>query len=357
MYLNGLRDRQPKVLAQLREVALLVKTSCLKLIESWDVPKVLCLQGLGKWETLLSRGIAPRLVDLNQNATQIKTNSLNQSTSQWGQYLAYRNVTACGACAESPITRLSEEISERTESKLPMHKRLILTMLAAAVAVPTYSTKGPVGPIESIQPDMLRQVEYARQELKDGEWAFAMARANLVSFDRPLYVSVSYKGVDDSLKPTCEMALQAAFKVWADALGETQFRLTTRDSVADIKVCFEPEVKDGRYPVGGLVKWKRSIVMESYQPVQKTEASAQIRVNNPQGGNMSFEHLRHECAHEMGHVLGLEDSPRTGEIMSMLDLRRPVSRASSGEVDSLVRMRKLANEVKEEAVALAMSKV
>ena len=211
--------------------------------------------------------------------------------------------------------------------------------------------------ISCIQPDMVKQVSYARTELQSGDWAMAMAHANLVDFDRPLKVSVSFENVRPDLQNTCRKSLTAGMKIWQDALGGRPYEFTDQPGDADVEVTFKREVSEGKAPVGGLVRWRRSVEVVNDGPEQRTDAEAFIRTENPRGGHMTFEQMRHECAHELGHVLGLEDSPRSGEIMSMLDLQHPVSKAAKVEVEALMKVRKLAMQVKQDAVALAVSRV
>lgn len=50
---------------------------------------------------------------------------------------------------------------------------------------------------------------------------------------------------------------------------------------------------------------------------------------------MSPSMMRHTALHELGHVLGLNDSARSGEAMSALNPFAPVSKPASAEVLSL----------------------
>ena len=238
-----------------------------------------------------------------------------------------------------------------------MIKRMIFTLTAALLTLPTYSKDAGMAAISCIQPDMVKQVSYARTELQSGDWAMAMAHANLVDFDRPLKVSVSFENVRPDLQNTCRKSLTAGMKIWQDALGGRPYEFTDQPGDADVEVTFKREVSEGKAPVGGLVRWRRSVEVVNDGPEQRTDAEAFIRTENPRGGHMTFEQMRHECAHELGHVLGLEDSPRSGEIMSMLDLQHPVSKAAKVEVEALMKVRKLAMQVKQDAVALAVSRV
>ncbi|MBI1755905.1 MAG: hypothetical protein HYR64_02215 [Fimbriimonas ginsengisoli] len=121
-----------------------------------------------------------------------------------------------------------------------------------------------------------------------------------------------------------------------------------------MRIAFEPDVVDRGVPVGGLVSWRRAIEYVNQIPTDETTAEIRVRTHNPWARGMSFEQMRHEVAHELGHVLGLDDSRRLGAVMSPLDLRRPVGKVGDDELEALHRLRDLAAEVRREALEYAM---
>jgi Zn-dependent peptidase ImmA (M78 family) len=66
---------------------------------------------------------------------------------------------------------------------------------------------------------------------------------------------------------------------------------------------------------------------------------------------MLLEHMRHTCAHELGHVLGLDDSPFYGDIMGPLDLKHPVTDFEATELESLRAVRAEAEQVREQVLS------
>jgi len=244
-----------------------------------------------------------------------------------------------------------------TERLRRTHKRLLFTLATLILALPACSNRNRATFIAGIQPDMVKQVESARQDLRKGDYAMAIARTDLVAFDRPLNIYPNFENVSPAQQRVCLRALAAGMNVWRDAFQATQYRLVDSSEDADVQVYFQRNVNEEDCEVGGYVRWRRSIVMVGDQPKAQTQADAEIRVESPDGGPMTFEQMRHECAHELGHVLGLLDSPRPGEIMSMLDLDHPVGHAVHFEVHAIQQVRRLATEVREEALSDATSKV
>ena len=232
-----------------------------------------------------------------------------------------------------------------------MSKRFVTTVCLAILALPSFSTMGRTEGYFGVQPDLVQQVYEAQEDLKQGQNMNAIARANLVLIDHTLTVHVSYDAVGNRQRKDCEKAVDAAIEMWNKSLdSDHQFVRTQAEQSADIKITFKPEVYENQVPVGGLVSWRRAIAYDEGQPVDNTTAEVQVRVRRPGGGNMTFEHMRHETGHELGHVLGLDDSAHRGDLMGPLDLRRPVANVSEYELESLKRLRRAAHEVKDEAL-------
>jgi hypothetical protein len=55
--------------------------------------------------------------------------------------------------------------------------------------------------------------------------------------------------------------------------------------------------------------------------------------------------------HEFGHVLGLTDSPRVGDVMGPLRLDKPATRPTEAEVLSLLQLRSQATSLLAQAQA------
>ncbi len=229
--------------------------------------------------------------------------------------------------------------------------RPLTALCLTAVALPISSWSASADRFEGVQQDMVDQVAQARRNLQKGDLTMAMAHADLVLLDNPLKVSVVFDGVGTYRQPECQRAVEAALDLWNASLGgEKQFVRTSHPERADIRIHFQPQVYDHGDAVGGFVRWDRSIVYANNQPAAKTSADVQVRVLTPSGDYMSFEQMRHEASHELGHVLGLVDNKEYGDIMSPLVLQHPVGTISVGELEALKRLRRQAHEVKSEAL-------
>jgi hypothetical protein len=67
---------------------------------------------------------------------------------------------------------------------------------------------------------------------------------------------------------------------------------------------------------------------------------------------MPFEVIRHEACHELGHVLGLDDTNIVGAVMGPLDLNRPASGPSDAEVEAVRLVRTEATRLLESTKTL-----
>jgi hypothetical protein len=61
--------------------------------------------------------------------------------------------------------------------------------------------------------------------------------------------------------------------------------------------------------------------------------------------------MKHEIMHEMGHILGLEDSDRVGDLMGPLDVNHPVSGPKSYESEAVYELRSQADRIRKEVLA------
>jgi predicted Zn-dependent protease len=66
----------------------------------------------------------------------------------------------------------------------------------------------------------------------------------------------------------------------------------------------------------------------------------------PNGEALTFDQLRACAAHELGHVLGLDDAPESGCLMGRMDFNHPATTIRPEEVDELLRARGEATQIR-----------
>lgn len=202
-----------------------------------------------------------------------------------------------------------------------------------------------------VQPELIYHLSQAKLELDRGDAERALARTDLVLVGRkPLSIEVRRYGPATMRTEECDTALNGALKMWESAFGEKPFRIAEPGETGDIQVSFVAEVERNNKPLGGFVTWKRYV---SSTCVPITSADIQVRVCQPQGGWMSPEAMRHEIAHELGHVLGLTDREGEGHVMCALNLQNPVSTIEQDDVATLLRVRQEALDLRQRTTANA----
>ena len=214
---------------------------------------------------------------------------------------------------------------------MPISRRLFtlgpLALLAASA---------PAGRVVSEAAPVLPEM---RRPLSDG-WAClnddprqAREHAMAVLMGRELNVEVDLRDVPSDRRTVCRAAVDGALEAWQDALGgEIRLRRLPEGERCGIAIRFQPDVREEGAPVAGYVNWLR----ETGRPVSGT---VRIRTVRPDGSAMPGRAMRAVVLHEMGHLLGLDDTDRSDEAMGPLAVSDPVARPSRGEADAVRALR------------------
>lgn len=207
-----------------------------------------------------------------------------------------------------------------------------------------------------VMPELHAQVEVAHESVRRGEWSRGLAHSNAVLMLQGIEYSVDLERVPESEQKRCVDALNAAIAQWSEALnGQVRF---TRIDTGGIVITFQPDLESRGRPVGGHTKWRRDVKVGANGELQPTlEASIWIRTRQPSGRQMSFDHLRHISSHELGHVLGLADSNRIGDVMGPLDLGRPARAIAQREIEALRAIRERALDLRRECLVSALQEL
>ncbi len=207
----------------------------------------------------------------------------------------------------------------------------------------------PAGAGGAFDPPVLPEV---RRHLSDG-WAClqsdpAMARAHamavLVSDD--VAVEVVLDRIPASRRTACRVAVDGALEAWERVLGGgIRLHRAEDGRHSGIVVRFQPDVREKGQPVAGYVNWKR----QAEDGEGGVTGDVQIRSVDLDGEPMPSRAMRNIVMHEVGHLLGLDDTDRPGEVMSPLDAGRPVTAPSDAEAAALRRLRSEATDLLRDA--------
>lgn len=226
--------------------------------------------------------------------------------------------------------------------------RIALKVAALGTTLFVISGFGPasLGRDERVQDRLYDHLDHAEQALLFGQTKEALAYAEMVLLRKEITIFVDDSNAPWQIKEDSKKALRDAAINWEDALGrEIKFRFTTTAD-ADVVVRYADAMRFDGKDAAGTVRWTRQVLdLGSEQYEYQVRANISLRTQAPNGAYMTYKQMLHTAGHEFGHILGLEDSARVGDLMGPLRLDRPVERATGNERDSLITFRQQASLV------------
>lgn len=229
-------------------------------------------------------------------------------------------------------------------------RRLLISLLALSALAPASIGSSNATLRGRLLPDLPQHLESANRDLEKGLVQDAIAHLDLVLMDRPVRYRFDFHNLSEERQAECAAAFRDATAMWQRALGkEVEFKEVGAGEPAELNVTFQSDVKQSGNEVAGFVTWRRKV--EGNPPQMSLNAEVKVRTQQPTGEPMLLEHMRHTCAHELGHVLGLDDSPYFGDIMGPLDLKHPVIDFEASELENLKAVRAEALQVRQQALA------
>ncbi len=233
-----------------------------------------------------------------------------------------------------------------------MHGRRIIgqgaRLLAGALALYALATGAGAAALRArVQEGLFTHLERGEECMREGRLAEARAQADLVLLTRAVRVKADFENVPYDLQFDCRWSLLEAASLWEQELDGVRFEFV-EDGPADVTVSYAPSVRFGGREAAGCVTWRRSVLnLNDEESEYEMQAEIQLRYLQPNGRTMRHEVLRHAAAHELGHVLGLADSPRDGDIMGRVRLNRPAARPTIEEVAALREVRSEAEQLRQ----------
>lgn len=188
-------------------------------------------------------------------------------------------------------------------------------------------------------PELDRFIDYGRRALEKGDVAAATAASDLLLLDE---VKV-YLG---KAEPERHALVREALRAWEQALGDEVRFVEVDASQAQVRFAWTDKVVFEGQHVGGTASWKRAVQRSGSQVRMVLSGEIELSRVAPRGNLLNCDQQMQVALHEVGHILGLDDSRERGEAMSPLDLARPVPRITRGDLDALRSVRTRAQELR-----------
>lgn len=219
--------------------------------------------------------------------------------------------------------------------------------LVGAVLLASFSFSVPGGGRSNLVQDKVYDfLDEAESSYAGGNPARAMAYSQAAAMQGPIKVSVDFAAVPDHLMPDATSSVTEAFELWEKSLdGQIKFELVAPKE-AVLRITFKDSVHLMGREVAGYAVWSRQVFdWGNGKYTSRTSGDISLRTSHPSHGDFSHGAMVHAAAHEIGHYLGLWDSPRVGDIMGPLLLDKPCDDLSTTELEAIKGARARADYV------------
>lgn len=191
-----------------------------------------------------------------------------------------------------------------------------------------------------IEPSAAAQIQHGVQCLQVGRFSEACGAADLVMLSNTVKISIEDSPSD---------AVEQAIACWQNKLGGAiQFEKVTESP--DVTVQFVTKIAQGNRNSIGYSHWQRILHPNG---TFKLRAEITIATQYPNGRPVTLDSQRHAAMHEIGHLLGLEDSKKVGDVMGPNDPKSPALAPTNTEVEAIQTLRQIARNLHEEAANLS----
>lgn len=187
-------------------------------------------------------------------------------------------------------------------------------------------------------PELRVHFDYANRAASARQWTAVAATARVLAPNRITYF-LDPQSVDSDHR----QAFREAATAWEIALdGAVKFEAVPYSLEANLVIIGTERMAIKKTNVAGFTFWNRGLNAD-FTP----HLTAQVLLARAAGKQtLSAEARKHAAMHELGHVLGLDDSKQIGDVMGPLDVKNPVAEPRFAEVAVL-------KEIRREAEALA----
>ena len=194
-------------------------------------------------------------------------------------------------------------------------------------------------------PQTLRLLERAQNALTEGRLGESEASLEALGVGAPVRVSIDLAGMRADQRAGAWVSYLSALRMWEDAShGLVRWHLSTPEN-AQVRIAFVPAARYEHRHVAGRATWSRAVHQLGDSYFATLRADIAIGLQDPTGAPLSLPAIRHVMAHEIGHVIGLDDSPMSGSIMGRLDPQAPAHALSADDEAELNNLHTVVRDV------------
>jgi len=189
-----------------------------------------------------------------------------------------------------------------------------------------------------LQPKLLAELNRASASFDAGNLEEAEARAGLLLMRAPVTISLDTPGMSLADQFTVKNALDKAVTLWHAEVGDEVSISIVPKPLANVRMTWSSgQVAGGR--CAGHAVWSRQVWESGGRWRSEFSADIDLALLGSDGRRLSDDALLQAAAHELGHVLGLDDSGRKGDVMGPVRSDRAAVRLSDRERDAFVDLR------------------
>lgn len=194
-------------------------------------------------------------------------------------------------------------------------------------------------------PPTLRLLERAQTALIEGRLQESEASLEALGVGTPVRVSIDLSGMPPEHRAGAWVGYLSALNMWEDAShGLVRWHLSTPEQ-AQVRMSFVSTAQYEHRHVAGRATWSRAVQRLGDSYFATLRADIAIGLTDPTGAPLSLPAIRHVMAHELGHVIGLDDSPMSGSIMGRLDPQEPAHALSPHDEAELTSLHTVVRDV------------
>ena len=221
----------------------------------------------------------------------------------------------------------------------------LLCLLAVLATVATASNETLP---RSVADDVRTAMDKAGAALGDGDRQLALALYKGALYPEGIKLALDRSTVTTDYQAR---AVYLALGTWESELNG-DFPVTLVDEVkdADVVIRFVDSIPDRGTDALGVIKLEKRFKWSQIRHEVTYKGTISV-VSTSMGERLDMAETRDVVMHEIGHLLGLGDTPELGLLMGPMERGNPINRPTAGEVEDIKTLRRALRERIRQAAA------